>query len=99
MHQSTSFRLTMKQLFLIIVVVCFQSISAQFPLTNGTCSNFNECRDPNVEITKEKIAGIWFIHSEIPFFSWESKKCSYYNYTALPEPNALEVQITEFDVK
>lgn len=81
----------------IILIACFAFTSAQLPLQNGNCPNFNEWRDPSVEMRNEDIMGVWYLISTVPFFFQLTKKCTYFNYTALPEPNTAHLDITEFD--
>lgn len=96
-EQAFSFKLAMEFKIVIIVGFCFAFASAQFK-TNGTCPNFDECRDPNIEMTEEKIRGIWYLASSIPYFFQLNKKCTYVNITAQPEPNRMHFDKIEYDI-
>jgi hypothetical protein len=62
------------------LLVCVTLAAAQFPI-NGTCPEFT-CKEP-VEMTSEKIQGIWYLAASIPYFFHVDYKCTYINQTAV----------------
>jgi len=68
-----------------LVLVCFQFLFvaltlAQYPI-NGTCPTFDQCRDHNIVLTKEKLSGIWYRYSGILYAFQADYKCTYTNFT------------------
>lgn len=82
---------------LLLIAFCFAIASAQFPIKDGKCPDFNKCRDPNIILTNKKVTGTWYVAANIPYFWSAKKKCTFFNYKALSEPNTLGLKITEFD--
>lgn len=82
---------------LLVVTLCFVLASAQFKI-NGSCPDFSKCRDSSVKLTKEKLEGIWFLESSIPYFFQLNQKCTQFNITALQETTAMQFDKIEYDV-
>ena len=78
----------MKVGIICIIIFYVSSNLAQFVLQNGTCPDFNDCRY-EVEMTKEKLLGIWYLESSIPYAFQLDHKCTYYNFTVQHEPNTI----------
>ena len=82
---------------IFLILISFGFASAQFEI-NGTCPNFTECRDININVTKEGLVGIWYLASSIPYFFQLNKKCSYINITVSTGPSQYFFEKFEFDV-
>lgn len=72
----------MKVMIIFFVHLSFAFAFAQSKIVRN-CPNFLECRDPEITITYEKISGIWFRYSSIPYLFDLDMKCAYINVTAL----------------
>lgn len=82
--------------FALCLALGLASVSGQYPLKDGKCPNFNECRDP-VEFTAEKIYNLWHTKYSISFFFQESMKCSHLNFLPTSEPTKAKFEKTEYD--
>jgi len=67
--------------FAVIFCVVAAPSLAQYPI-NETCPDICE---PEVEITNEKLQGVWWLQSFIPHFFEMDTKCTYLNVTELGE--------------
>lgn len=71
-------RLDMKFLCAVLFLVVLGAVEGK--KNKKSCPPL--CVNSSVEITNEKLEGIWFLQYSIPFFFEENYKCSYMNITA-----------------
>jgi hypothetical protein len=54
------------------------------------------CQNPSVNITNEKLEGVWFLQYSIPFFFEQNHKCSIINITGTTDEGHLSFIKTDY---